>query len=380
MIYFDNAATTFPKPRTVSRRVMKCITEFCGNPGRASHALALESARAVYECRSMLSSFLGIGASENVVFAPNTTYALNTALFSLIPYGSHVITSNIEHNSVLRPLSEMKKRRGVTVSEYDAFGSEKDTVSEISKLITPKTKAVVINHSSNVISLTQPIASIGKLCAEHGLYFILDCAQSAGVYDINMKRDGISAVCVPSHKGLYGIQGTGACCFSSDIDISKLRPVIFGGNGVESKSRQMPEFLPEKFEAGTLCVPAIASLCEGIRFIEGIGLLSVAEHNRELSRTLIEALGNMSHITLYSTAPGCNVLFNVNGMNCEECAEHLDSQGICVRAGLHCAPEIHRHLGTYDTGAVRVSFGYFNTQKQVQTLIKLLSGTVHENF
>ncbi len=378
MIYFDNAATTFPKPRSVSRSVMKCINEYCGNPGRASHALALESARAVYDCRSLLSGFLGVGASENIVFTPNTTYALNIALFSMIPYGSHVITSNIEHNSVLRPLAELKKRRSVSISAFDSFRSVDDIISQISGLITPKTKAVVISHSSNVISLTQPIARIGKLCSDKGIYLILDCAQSAGVYDINMKRDGVSAICVPSHKGLYGIQGAGACCFSSDIDIKRLQPVVFGGNGVESKSDTMPEFLPEKFEAGTLCVPAIASLCEGIRFIESVGISAISEHHRSLSSLLIEGLSNMSHISLYSNEPGCNVLFNVDGMNCEECAELLDGQGFCVRAGLHCAPEIHRHLGTYDTGAVRVSFGYFNTPKQVHSLIKALDNASHE--
>ncbi len=373
MIYFDNAATTFPKPKAVTDEVFRCINKYCANPGRASHAPAIESASRVYECRSLLSGFLGAGAPENVVITPNTTYALNLALFSLIPYGAHVITSNAEHNSVLRPLAELKRRYGVTVSEVNVFLSESELISQISKKISSRTKAVVMSHSSNAVSHTVPVSAIGKICEKYGLYFILDCAQSAGLYSINMKRDGITAVCLPSHKALYGIQGAGACCFSPSLDTSKLRSTVFGGNGVESKSELMPELLPERFEAGTLCVPAIASLCEGIKFVEAVGTDAVLAHEEQLCSVLREALGNMSRITLYGDGIGTNVLFNLDGMNCEECAEYLDSQGICVRAGMHCAPGIHKYLGTYETGAVRVSFGYFNTLKQVQTLIKVLS-------
>ncbi len=372
MIYFDNAATTFPKPPSVVREVNRCIKKYCANPGRASHSSALESARRVYECRTLLSGLLGVGAVENVVMMPNTTYALNTALFSLVPYGAHVISSNIEHNSVLRVLSEMRRSRGVTITFVDSFLPTDDLVGQIEKSITPKTKAIVLSHSSNVVSHTVSVGAIGEVCRSHGVHFILDCAQSAGVYDINMRRDGITAVCLPSHKALYGIQGAGACCFASGIEPKKLKTVVYGGNGVESKSELMPEFLPERFEAGTLCVPAIVSMAEGVRFIQSVGLDAIRAHEEKLSLMLIEALSDMKHIKLYSDEPGTNVLFNVDGMNCEECADRLDRSGIAVRAGMHCAPEIHRRLGTYETGAVRASFGYFNTEKEVRSLAQTL--------
>ncbi len=371
MIYFDNAATTYPKPKNVYDEVNRCLKKYCGNPGRASHTLAIQSAEKAYECRSILSSFFGVGAAENIVFCPNTTYALNTALFALIPYGAHVITSEMEHNSVLRPLAELKRRHGVTVSYVDAFLPSDQLIETVKKQINPKTKAVVFSHSSNTVHNVLPVSDIGRLCEQYGLYFILDAAQSAGIYDINMRRDNITAVCVPSHKGLYGIQGAGACCFSTSVEQDKLRPMVFGGNGVESKSDRMPGFLPERLEAGTLCVPAIVSMCEGVKFVQSVGVDAIRKHEEKLSLQLHQALFDMPNITLYGSGGG-NVLFNVSGMNCEECAGYLDTQDVCVRAGMHCAPLTHKHMSTYDTGAVRVSFGYFNTSGQVNTLVKIL--------
>lgn len=370
IIYLDNAATTFPKPDCVLHQVRRCLTEYCGNPGRAAHPLSEKSAERVYECREVLSDFFNLGRAENVVFSFNTTYALNTVLNALLGYGDHVITSNAEHNSVLRPLAQLSHSKRVSVSYIDAFLPEDDIIKQIKASINPKTKAVVLTYSSNVCPLVLPITKVGELCKQYKLRLIVDAAQGAGVYDIDAKRDNIYALCIPSHKSLYGIQGAGAICFGDGCNVSELKSVFSGGNGIESKKDSMPDFLPERFEAGTLSVPAIVSLAEGIRFVERVGTDKIREKECRLSQMLCEELHKTKKATVYGSGFSPCVLFNIKEKDCEYVGRYLSSLGICVRSGFHCSPLAHKRLGTYESGAVRVSFGCFNTERDVAALIK----------
>lgn len=373
MIYLDNAATTFPKPRSVVSEVSKCMREYCGNPGRSSHQMSLQAALKIYECRSDAAELFGCTEPENVVFTYNTTYALNIALKSVLNVGSHVLISDMEHNSVWRPVAEMKRKK---VIDYDVFGSfggeEENVIEDIRKKIKAQTQAIVCIHASNVTNTVLPVEAIGKLCREKGLIFIVDAAQSAGVYDINIERMNIDILCVPGHKGLYGPQGSAMVIFGSRFaENPKLcRTFIEGGNGLNSLEDAMPDILPERFEAGTLSTPCIAGLSEGIKFVKKEGISSILRHEQELYSVLYEELANNERIVIYSngSAPGSTLLFNIYGITSSDTAEKLGHESICVRSGLHCSPLAHKTLGT-SNGAVRVSFGVFNKRREVKTLV-----------
>ncbi len=369
MVYLDNAATSFPKPPTVYKEAEKCMKTYCGNPGRSAHRMSLAAAEKIYECRSLLSDFFNLDAPERVVFTLNTTSALNMIMKGLLQNGDHVITGNMEHNSVLRPLYELKKTRHISVSKIDSTKDDDGIISQIQTLSNPRTKAVILSHSSNVIPRVMPIKMIGQLCRSRGIFFILDCAQSAGVYDADMENDCIDALCVPSHKGLLGIQGAGALCISKTVNERLVGTFTEGGNGTASFEPFMPDFLPDKLEAGTLPTPAVASLCEGIKYIKNIKTETVRNINNALCSSLCDRLSSLNGVTVYNNGRmGSMVLFNVDSLSSEDVARHLDRFGICVRGGFHCAPDTHRLLGTEETGAVRASFGVFNTQNDIERL------------
>ncbi|MBE6573952.1 MAG: aminotransferase class V-fold PLP-dependent enzyme [Ruminococcaceae bacterium] len=377
LIYFDNAATTFPKPDEVYRAVQKCIEEYCGNPGRSGHRLSLESARTVYRCRESLCSLFGLREPENVIFTLNTTYALNIAISSVAKKEDHVLISNIEHNSVIRPLV----KSGCKYSVFNCFAPREKVMADIVSKITPKTRLIICSHQSNVSPLKNHIREIGKLARKRGITFIVDAAQSAGIYDINIERDNIDILCVPSHKGLYGIQGCGALLFSSRYKgnaAAELIPLISGGNGVNSLEETMPPLLPERLEAGTLPTPAIAGLEAGISTIREIGIETVREHEDMLYRRLRERLINDRRIIVYCKefAHSNILLFNVKERSSIEITEELDREGICVRGGFHCSPLAHNLLNTGENGAVRVSFGAFNTLEEVDVFCNKLNGII----
>ena len=368
-VYLDNAATSYPKPACVYKEAVRCMKYYCGNPGRSSHKMSLLAAEKIYECRSLLSEFINSNSPEKVVFTLNTTYALNIAIKAVIKHGDHVITGNAEHNSVLRPLYELKKTHGISISKINVFADGDEIVSKMSSLITPRTRAVVFSHAGNVIPYVLPIEKIGALCRRYGIFFILDCAQSAGVYDIDMKGSCIDAVCLPSHKGLLGIQGAGAVCFSDSAVSAFLKTFIEGGNGTLSFDTSMPDFLPERFEAGTLPTPAIASLCEGVKYVNGIGLNNIRQMNKALCSELCARLSSLKNVVVYNGERlGSTVVFNVSGLSSEDVASSLSDKGICVRGGFHCCPDVHRFLSTENTGAVRASFSIFNTKNDIDAL------------
>lgn len=373
MIYLDNAATTFPKPRSVISEMSKCMREYCGNPGRSSHKLSLAAALKIYECRCEAAELFRCSEPENIVFTYNTTYAINIAVKSILGVGSHVLISDMEHNSVWRPIAEMKRRKILNYDIFRSFGGvTEDVIRDITSKIKEETQAVVCTHASNITNTVLPINEIGKLCREKGLIFIVDAAQSAGVYDIDIEKMNIDILCVPGHKGLYGPQGSAMIIFNPRLKknpAASLRTIIEGGNGLNSLEDVMPDMLPEKYEAGTLATPCIAGLSEGIKFVKKEGVSSILSHEQELYSLLYENFANNERIVIYnnSSVPGGTLLFNIRGVGSSNVAQSLDKESICVRSGLHCAPLAHKTLGTSD-GAVRVSFGIFNKRKDVKAL------------
>ncbi len=365
MIYLDNAATTFPKPRSVLWAMEKCLREYCGNPGRSGHPLALRSAEAVFDTRSEICALFGTTRQENVIFATNATHALNKVLSGLIRPGDSVITTNMEHNSVRRPIANLCSVRGATYSVINAVAPDDELISELEAKITPRTKLVAAIHSSNICSLTLPIAKIGEVCRRHGLIYVVDASQSAGIYDINIPRDGITVLCAPGHKGLYGPQGTGFAAFCDDFDFSLLSPAEFGGSGFASADITMGHTPPESYEAGTLNVPGIVGLGEGIRYVRSVGTERILAHERDMFAVAKDALSATEGITVYlPERPGGVLLFNSDEMSGSALASLLSEKGVCTRAGLHCAPTAHEAIGTGGDG-VRISFSAFTRAEEI---------------
>lgn len=377
MIYFDNAATTFPKPPAVLSESMRCMREYCGNPGRGSHSMAMKSAEAIYRCREKAAAFFSAPGAENVVFTMNTTYALNTAIKSVIHPGDHILISNMEHNSVVRPVYRLSMEKGIQYDTFDLRQTAQEVTAELERKIRPNTRAVVCIHASNICNITAPAAQIGALCRRYGLLFILDGAQSAGVLPVSVMEMSVDVLCVPGHKGLYGPQGCGMMIFGSDR-CKKGITLAEGGSGMHSLDPEMPEELPERFEAGTLPTPSITGLYEGLCWADRIGIDRIYAHECGLWRNLYNELQLMKGIRVHDDTPGAILLFSVDGMTCTSVAAALDRQGICVRAGYHCAPEAHKTLGTIQDGAVRVSFGAMNTEKEVQQFCTALRGILAE--
>ncbi|MBQ4602112.1 MAG: aminotransferase class V-fold PLP-dependent enzyme [Clostridia bacterium] len=379
MIYLDNGATTYPKPESVYREVNRCMTDYCGNPGRGGHSMSLAAGKAVYDCRCLVAELFSC-EPENVVFTLNTTYALNMAIKGIARTGDHIIISNMEHNSVLRPVITT----GCDYDVFDAMGSTEWVIRDILSKLTPRTRMIVCTHKSNVCPVRLPIRAIGELCRQRGLCFIVDAAQSAGVYPIDVRECHIDALCFAGHKSLYGIQGAGGVIFSNRYKgeaARKLHTLVEGGSGIASLEEYMPALLPERLEAGTLPTPAIAGLSQGIRAITEVGINHIREHEISLYRRTRERLSNHDRIEVYCPEIGYGetILFNIENMSSTMVADKLDREGICVRAGFHCAPLAHKHLGTGDSGAVRISFGAFNTAEEVDIFCDVLNKITKED-
>jgi cysteine desulfurase family protein len=376
LIYLDNAATTFPKPRAVSEEVIRCIERYGGNAGRGTHSLAMEAAEKVFECRSVVADLFDAEGPENVFFTMNTTYALNFVIKGLLRKGDHVIISDIEHNAVWRPI---KKLADAGIIEYDVFrsltGEENRSpvriCADIARLLRPNTRLVITTHVSNLCSVKMPIAEIGRFCRKNRIYFVVDGAQSAGHEHISVRKMCIDALCVPGHKGLYGIQGSGAVVFGGKLCLDTL---VEGGNGVNSLESTMPDLPPERYESGTLPLPALAGLCEGVKWLKGIGVDKVSAHEKGLFLYAKKLLCGIDGIKLYGEEyMGATLLLNLEGQNSEAVARRLGEYGICTRGGYHCSALGHKTLGTMDNGAVRVSFGAFNKAAHVDALAEAMT-------
>ncbi|MGE4542865.1 MAG: aminotransferase class V-fold PLP-dependent enzyme [Pedobacter sp.] len=375
-IYLDNAATTFPKPESVYRAVDLAFRYLGVSPGRGSYQLSLEAGRLVLEARETVAEFFGIRDASRVVFAANATEAINIALFGLLQAGDRVITSAMEHNAISRPLHALEAR-GVEVVRVpvDACGLIDPAVIRATvREGTCPTRMVVLSHCSNVTGVLQPIAEIGNWCRREGIVFMVDAAQSAGQVAIDVEDMGIDLLAVPGHKSLLGPQGTGALYVAEKLLPA---PLIWGGTGGNSISSLMPEDLPERFESGTLNTPALAGLQAGIEFVRQTGLQKIQRHKAALLDQLSGGLHALPGVRCYNSSGnwqlGGVLSFNIEGRDPAEIGFLLDEEyGICVRTGLHCAPDAHRSIGTLPSGTIRVSPGLFNTEKDIDALLVAL--------
>ena len=377
MIYFDNAATTHPKPESVYDATARAMREFCGNPGRSSHRMSMLADREVFACRSTAADFFG-AQPERVVFTYNTTYALNIAIKCAYKSGS-ILISDLEHNSVRRPCAALTDNLRIFDSAVEVTDEKSRTEAILESIraqlahTASRNALLVCTAASNICGAAMPIGEIGRFCRGEGIYFIVDGAQAAGTRDLNVGRDCIDALCVPGHKGLYGPMGSGLLILGEKLPP---RTFIEGGSGVNSLDIEMPSLPPERYEGGTLAVQTIAGLRTGIEFVRSRGISTIAEHEKQLAERLAKRLKQRfdNRVKIYGEAQsGGILLFNISGYSSTDIAEYLDKHDICVLSGFHCAPLAHRRLGTGASGAVRVSFGAFNTEAEVDLTAEILA-------
>ena len=363
MIYFDNAATTFYKPPAVIDAAVYAMKNLSVNPGRSGHRLAVEAAMRVMKTRQLVADFVGAENSDNVIFCPGCTQALNLAVIGSVKRGCHVISSLGEHNSVLRPLFELKQRRLIDVTFLVPDGQNKIDPADVEKSIRRNTTMIVLGHVSNVTGAEQDIAEIGAVAKRHNAAFIVDGAQSVGYTAVDMRRQNIDMLAFPAHKGLHGIMGVGCLCFGEKF---RPQPIIYGGTGTDSHMLTQPLTSPEGYESGTQNLPGILALGEAIKWH-----LSAEPQDgtkrREIAKTLYDGLCAMKNVTVMSspTFDAGIVSFYVDGQDSQFTADLLSGRyDIAVRGGLHCAPLMHRHLGTEKQGLVRASVSAQNTAGQ----------------
>lgn len=376
MIYFDNAATSCPKPLCVVNAVKKALENYSANPGRSGHGSSIKVAEKIYGVREKVAEFFGCDNPENVVFTANCTEAVNFVLKGVLNFGEHLIISNLEHNAVARPAYKLEGR-GVGLSVFDAFA--KDIETEIERHITPRTKMLFCLHASNVCGKILPIEKIGKLCKKRGILFGVDAAQSAGVLPIDMKKCGIDFLCVAAHKGLFAPMGTGILIASSPIT----ETILEGGTGSNSASLEQGTDMPEMLESGTVNVPGIFGICAGIDFVKKRGIDNIREHETKLCERLCRSLYGQKGIRVigFEVESSVPVLsFLVDGMDSNEVATFLSNKNIAVRAGLHCSPLAHKTLGTEKTGTVRFAPGIMSDERQVDYLCTTLYEMMRKKY
>ena len=376
-IYLDNASTTFPKPKNVTDAIYTFLTAIGGNPGRSNHENGMESNRLLLEARETIASFFNFNKIENVIFTNNITTSLNILINGCAKNGDHIITSSMEHNSVLRPLINLKENGIIELDiiSADRFGFI--NVDDFKKSIKENTKYIILTQASNVTGSIQPIKEIGTLCKENNIHFILDSAQGAGVLDLDFKELNLSGLAFTGHKNLFGPQGIGGFILSDELN-EICSPYILGGTGSLSHSLIQPDFLPDKFESGTLNMPGIVGLTEGLKFINSEGLNTIYEKNKSLRDLLISELKNIDDILLYEDTSNPNytscISFNSKKIDTAELSFTLDSDfGIKNRSGLHCAPLAHKTIGSFPTGTVRLSLSYFNTKEDIEYTINSIN-------
>lgn len=376
--YLDNAATSFPKPSAVTREVARCLRDYCGNAGRGSHKMSLFAAQKIYSCREILSELIGAPSPESTAFVPSCTYGLNLIIKGILRPGDHVILSDMEHNAVWRPIVRLARDGIITYDVFSALSqpnrNEKELLTEIERKIKRNTRLIICNHQSNICSYSLPIHKIGELCKNFHVLFALDVAQSIGHYNIDMQKMNINFLSAPAHKGLYGVQGAGFVAINSAEILDTL---IEGGNGVDSLLPQMSDLAPERYEVGTLPLPAIVGLYEGVKFVRSIGIDAIRDHEHELFRYLRDGLLEIGGSTVHLPEFEANTLsFNIDNHSAEAVCRALDDANICVRGGFHCTALAHKALKTDNTGTVRVSFGIFNTKSDIDKLLSAINNFI----
>lgn len=373
MIYLDNAATTFPKPEAVYDAVMDCMKNYCANPGISGHKLAMKSAREIYDARENIAKLFNIDNPMNIVFTNNATDSLNLAIKGIVNSGDHIITTSMEHNSVIRPIKALEKlgiENTIVQCDKDGFLDVKD----LEKAIKPNTKLIVTTHASNVCGTLIDIKTVSEIAKLHNILYLVDASQTAGVYNIDLKEVYADMLAAPGHKGLLGPQGTGILYIREGLNINILKE---GGTGSKSEDLFQPDLFPDKYESGTHNTPGIAGLNEGVKFILKEGINKIKEHEEELCRYMLERLNEVPNIKIYGTKDANKrasvIAVNIGNMDSGEITFLLDNEyDIATRSGIHCAPLAHKTLGTFEQGAVRFSMGYFNTKEEIDKAIEAL--------
>ncbi len=377
MIYLDNAATSWPKPEVMLTAMEHFTREVGANPGRSAHRLASKAEQIRFEAREALATLFNIRNPLRVIFTPNATHALNLVFQGLLKPGDHVVTTSMEHNSVMRPLNALGEK-DITVSFLPCNRDGTIQVAGIKKKLRSETRLVVVNHASNVCGTIQPLQEIAREVKASNALFLVDAAQTAGTVAIDMGAEGIDLLVFSGHKGLLGPTGTGGLVIGEQVDARKLRPFTFGGTGSLSQETRQPETLPDKYESGTGNIIGIAGLGASVRWILQKGVANIRVHELKLTRHLLQGLTNMANTTVYGTGDAnrqtATISFNIKGKSPSAIGLLLDEEfEIMCRVGLHCAPAAHRTLKTFPDGTIRFSLGIFNKKLEVEKTLKAVS-------
>ena len=373
MIYFDNGATTYPKPESVFNNAHLALKKYSFNSGRGGYKQSLDAAEKIYSVREKIGEMFGFSAN-NIVFTTNCTLAINMAIKGSVKKGDHVIISSLEHNSVSRTVEALAQAGVITYDIADYSYNDDITVENFKQLIKPNTRLIVCMHASNVFGVVFPVSKIGEMAKQYGIRFVVDAAQSAGVLPLNSKKDNIDILCAPGHKGLYGPMGIGFMAVGDDIELST---IVEGGTGSKSLSLTQPDFTPDRFESGTLNNPGIIALGAGVDFVNKRGISNIYAHEITLCRFLYNALDELKEASLYTPVPENKkfapiISFNYKDYSSEKVALILADNNIAVRAGYHCSYLAHKSFGTLNTGTVRICPSVFNTQKECEKFIYVL--------
>lgn len=371
LIYLDNAATTYPKPQSVLMASSKA-NQYSANPGRSGYKLSLNASEVLFNCRQKAADFFNLPNVENCILTPSCTVSLNTVIYGTLKQGDHVVISSLEHNSVLRPVKKLSDKGIITYDVAEVFeGDDDSTVDSFRKCMNNKTRLVVCTHASNVFGIKLPVKRIAALCKYYGVLFCLDAAQSAGVVPIDVTDINADYICVPGHKGLYGVMGTGLLLINSEILPESLYQ---GGTGSSTLDFSEPLLLPDKFESGTVNLSGFAGLIKGIDFVNSKGIEKIYTHELSLIRNIYRKLKLIKGVNLYTSLPDETfaplLSFNISDKDPNTVAAILDKKyGICVRSGFHCSLLSHKYMGTGDRGTIRVCPSAFTSQKEADALI-----------
>ena len=374
LIYLDNAATSWPKPSRVYKEILRCMKKYGANPGRSGHKMSMMASEKIFECRENISRLFNIQDPLCISFTANTTEALNMGIKGILNANDHVITTSMEHNSVIRPLRALESI-GVKVSIVDAKKDGTFDAGNIIKYINKKTRLIITTHASNVTGIIIPIKEIGKIAKEYGLIYMVDAAQTAGVCPIDVNDMNIDILAFPGHKGLLGPQGTGGLYVKEGIMLNTIKE---GGTGSFSESLYQPEIVPDRYESGTLNTPGIAGLNEGVKYVLSTGISQITNHEMSLVKYMLEGLACINKVKIHGSMDLKQrvgvISISIHGKDSVDvCNELNDNYGIAVRGGLHCSYLAHKTIGTLETGTIRFSIGCFNTKKDIQKALNAVN-------
>jgi len=383
MIYLDNAASSWPKPQSVTEAMTDFMTNVGANPGRSGHRLSIEAGRIVYNARENVAALFGMTDPMRVIFGLNATDGLNLGIRGVLAKGDHVVTSSMEHNSVMRPLRDMEKQ-GIEITIVQCSKEGCLDPEKVNEAIRKNTRLIELNHASNIVGTILPVREVGEIARENGIPFMVDTAQTAGILPIDMKKDNIDLLAFTGHKGLLGPQGTGGLVIGEDFDLRQLKPTKSGGTGSRSEFEYQPEFLPDRFESGTMNTVGLAGLNAGVEFILNESIMKIHKREMSLARRFIDGIEDIPGLTTYGVfdenKQTSTFSFNIGGLSPSDVGFALDEDyGIMCRVGLHCAPTAHRTIGSFPDGTVRFSMGYFITEDDIDFALNALGELAGSN-